>query len=180
MTITLLDIAAPTGISKPRVQSKRALDPTSLIAFGRSYKSLYNSNAPLIPGEPVSDNERVAFLHYWFGRFVICTHQPPRMRIPPLRSSPANVSILMKLCSATSIAACIPSLTVSRRLQTKVASSVLDLYGYYNFGCMLISRRLAAFNHGRQFKIPPCSHMAIVWLKRLREKGILLIIYLLL
>ncbi|CAL1387799.1 unnamed protein product [Linum trigynum] len=46
------------------------------MVFGRSYQSLYNSNAPLTPGEPVSDNERVAFLHYWFGRFVLCTQQP--------------------------------------------------------------------------------------------------------
>ncbi|CAL1387571.1 unnamed protein product [Linum trigynum] len=85
MTITLLDIAALTGISKPRVQSRRALDPATSIAFDRSYESLYNNNAPVIPGEPVSDSERVAFLHYWFGRFVLCTQRP----IPDAHTSSA-------------------------------------------------------------------------------------------
>ncbi|CAL1359778.1 unnamed protein product [Linum trigynum] len=75
MTITLLDIAALTGISKSRVKSRRALGPAIPIAFDRSYKSLYNSNAPTIPSEPVSDSKRVAFLYYLFGRFVLCTQQ---------------------------------------------------------------------------------------------------------
>ncbi|CAN1301564.1 hypothetical protein LINPERPRIM_LOCUS25014 [Linum perenne] len=86
MTITLMDLAALTGLSLPFDDGKTAsslddqftLDP-------KSFQSLRNQYHPSDPKSPITRQERVGFIHYWLYKYIHCpTSVSPRPGLNPL------------------------------------------------------------------------------------------------
>ncbi|CAN0881946.1 hypothetical protein LINGRAHAP2_LOCUS14518, partial [Linum grandiflorum] len=71
MTITLMDLVAITGLSLPTINRRSTtFSDNQFIIELKTYLNLRRQHQPSNPTVPVTQQERVGFIHYWLYKFI--------------------------------------------------------------------------------------------------------------